>query len=101
MKKFGFFLLLAACFTFATEGSRSTQTARAKSACTPLLASQMQTDTATEFQVRDTAYSDGMAKGIGLGAGGALLFVGLIFQFKKHSHPDGTSEKHLSRAASA
>lgn len=103
MKKLGLLLVFAASLACAVDAARHAHPAplRAKIACSDALRPQMEADTTVAFQLKSSAYADGLARGAGLGAGGALLVVGLAFYARKHQQADSATQKPLSRAASA
>ena len=103
MKTLGLLLVFAASLTLAAEAPRPLHPApqRAKTACTDALSAQIQADTNVAFQMRSDAFNDGLERGLAFGAGGVLLVVGLAFRAKKFQPADPSSQKPLSRAASA
>jgi len=103
MKTLGLLLVFAASLTLAAEAPRPLHPApqRAKMACTDALRSQMEADNTAAFQLKSSAYIDGLARGAAFGAGGALLVVGLAFRAKKLQPADPSSQRPLSRGASA
>ena len=100
MKNFGLLLLFVASLTFAVDAPRQAAPLRGKIACSDALRPQMEADTAVAFQLKSTAYNQGLERGAGLGAGFALLVAGLAFGLRKNQG-DHASQKPLSRAASA
>ena len=101
MKTLGIALVFAASLTLAAEAPVHPAPQRAKMVCTDTLSSQIQADTNVAFQMRSDAYTDGLERGAAFGAGGALLVVGLAFRAKKLQPGDPSSQRPLSRAASA
>ena len=102
MKTLGLLLVFAASLTLAAEAPRPLHPApqRAKMACTDVLRSQMELDNSVAFQLKSSAYTDGLERGAAFGAGAALLVVGLAFRGKKLQPVDASGQK-MSRAASA
>ena len=98
MKTLGLLFVFAASLTLAADAPRPPQPApqRAKMACTDALRSQMELDNTVAFQLKSSAYTDGLERGAALGAGAALLVVGLALRAKKPQ-----AKKPLSHAASA
>jgi hypothetical protein len=102
MKKLGLLLVFAASLTFAVEAAHPGRPAplRAKMACADTLRPQMEADNTVAFQLKTSAYTNGLEQGIELGAGGMLLIVGLVSLAGKIK-PKSATQKLLSRAASA
>ena len=102
MKPLGFLLVLTASLVFAADTPRVPHAApqRAKIACSDALRPQMEADTLVAAQRESTAHAAGLQQGAALGAGCALLFVGLAFSFKKPQEGSAPQEP-LTRAASA
>lgn len=102
MKTLGALLLLVATM-FALEPSKPPRipAPRPQMACTPALRPQMAADDVVAFQLKDGAYTLGLEKGIGLGAGGMLLLVGIGMTIWRGKQPEHAASKPLSRAASA
>jgi len=103
MKTPGLLLIFAASLTLAAEAPRPLHPApqRAKMACTDALRSQIEADNTVTSELKSSAYTDGLERGAALGAGAALLVVGLAFRTKKLQPADPSSQKPMSRAASA
>jgi hypothetical protein len=101
MKTLGLLLVFAASLTLAAEAPLHPAPQRAKMACTDALRSQMELDNTAAFQLKSSAYTDGLERGAALGAGGALLVVCLALRAKKPQQGDASSQKPLSRGASA
>lgn len=103
MKNFGLLLVFAASLAIAADAPRAPHPAplRAKIACSDTLRPQMEADNTVAFQLKSGAYTDGLARGAALGAGCAFLVMGLVFRAKKLQPGDPSTQKSLSRAASA
>jgi hypothetical protein len=65
------------------------------------LQEQMQADAAAAVEAKADAHTAGLQKGAGLGAGGTLLLVGIIFGIRKFTQGFTVTKKEQAKAASA
>lgn len=62
---------------------------------------QMQADAASALEAKADAHTAGLQRGAGMGAGGILLLVGIIFGIKKMTTGYTVTKKEQAKAASA
>lgn len=65
------------------------------------LQEQMQVEATAALQAKADAHTTGVEKGAGLGAGGMLLLVGVVFGIRKITQGFTVTKKPQSKAASA
>lgn len=65
------------------------------------LQEQMQADAVAAVEAKADAHTAGLQKGAGLGAGGMLLLVGIIFGIRKFTQGFTVTKKAQAKAASA
>jgi hypothetical protein len=65
------------------------------------LQEQMQADAVAAVEAKADAHTAGLQKGAGLGAGGMLLLVGIVFGIRKFTQGFNVTKKEQAKAASA